>query len=311
MDQFHGQLVAEKEKMRELAKLTKEQEALTKELNGVRRKERTYKRKLDEEKIDVEKLEGFSIAGLFLALAGKKDERLDQEKQEVLAAQLKWKEAQESIADLELDIKQLEGKIKSLGDPEATYQQLLLDKQDYLIHSGQQEGHQALNLIDKIGGLNSDVKEIKEALEAGKHARSALADASESLNKAKNWGTFDMFGGGVISTSIKHGHIDSAKEQVHRAQRLLRKFSYELDDIGHKFEANLSVSGGLTFMDYFFDGLISDWLVQDKINNSYQEVDKMYRETDSTLNKLELLLDNTKKTVQRLKVEWENLVTLG
>lgn len=309
MENFHTQLGAEKEKVRTLARLKREMESLTNELHELQRKESAYKKKLDEEQVDVQKLEGFSLLGVFLTLAGKKEERLDEEQQEVLAAQLKWKEAQEAKDDVEMEINHLEQQLREIGDPESTYRQLLIDRQNYMVKVNQEEGEHAVQLIEQVANLKADVKEINEAIDAGNRAKNGLSQALGSLKKAQNWGTFDMFGGGVISTSIKHGHMDTAKEEVHRAQRLLRKFTYELDDIGQTFQADLSISGGLTFMDYFFDGLISDWLVQDKINNSYHEVDKMYQETSSTLTKLERLLQDTKQTAVRLEGEWERLIT--
>ena len=45
-------------------------------------------------------------------------------------------------------------------------------------------------------------KEKREAVEAGKRALRSLREAEEQLNSAKNWGLWDMFGGGVISTMV-------------------------------------------------------------------------------------------------------------
>ena len=41
-------------------------------------------------------------------------------------------------------------------------------------------------------------KEIREAINAGKRAKASLNEARNKLNSAKNWGIFDILGGGLI-----------------------------------------------------------------------------------------------------------------
>lgn len=49
---------------------------------------------------------------------------------------------------------------------------------------------------------------------AGNRALKSLRNAQDSLNSAKNWGLWDMFGGGFISTMAKHSKMDSAKQNM-------------------------------------------------------------------------------------------------
>ncbi|MRH44165.1 hypothetical protein GH741_16100 [Aquibacillus halophilus] len=251
LNEYQKKLLNEKQKMREFNRLERETIGLKTELDKLADKENAYKRKLNQEQVDVEKLEGLSITGIFITLAGKKLERLDKEKREVVAAQLKWQEASEARQDVEKELADLAERMNRLGNPKEKYDEFLRQKQEYLLTTSHEDGERSFELLNKIADLNADSKEINEALDAGSLASKSLSDARESLNKAKNWGTLDMFGGGLISTSLKHSNMDTAREEVHRAQKLLRKFSYELEDIGHTFQVDLSISGGLTFMDYF------------------------------------------------------------
>ncbi|WP_226038053.1 hypothetical protein [Aquibacillus saliphilus] len=308
LNEYQKKLIDEKEKLRDVERLERQAVALRDELNKLQEKETNHKIKLDQEQVDVDKLEGVSITGIFMSLTGKKDEQLIQEKKEVVAAHLRWKEASEAKQDVEYELAELTKKINILGNPKENYHQLLMEKHQYLLHSSHEDGERSFYLLNKISDLSSDIKEINEALEAGTLASESLSYATESLTKAKNWGTVDMFGGGLISTSIKHSNIDTAKEEVHRSQQLLRKFSYELDDIGQTFKVDLSISGGLTFMDYFFDGLISDWLVQDKIHDSTEQVEKMRLEVNKTLDQLSQLLIETRQTNDSLQKEWQRIV---
>ena len=50
-------------------------------------------------------------------------------------------------------------------------------------------------------------KEKREAMEAGNRALHSLREAQTNLDSARNWGLWDMFGGGTITSLIKSSWI--------------------------------------------------------------------------------------------------------
>ncbi len=72
MDVYDQKLVEEQEKKRKVMRLQREKKKLTEELNQLTNRQEDLYHKLQEEKVDVEKLEGFSVANLFYTLSGKK-----------------------------------------------------------------------------------------------------------------------------------------------------------------------------------------------------------------------------------------------
>ena len=66
----------------------------------------------------------------------------------------------------------------------------------------------------------SESKEIREAIQAGEAALSSLRNAQEKLNSAKNWGIWDIVGGGFMSSLIKHSRMDDAQEYMEEAGRI-------------------------------------------------------------------------------------------
>ena len=70
----------------------------------------------------------------------------------------------------------------------------------------------------------SENKEIREAIQAGEAALSSLKNAREKLDSAKNWGIFDIVGGGFVSSLIKHSRMDDAQEYMEEAKQNLRRF---------------------------------------------------------------------------------------
>ncbi|KKM11227.1 hypothetical protein SY88_09820 [Clostridiales bacterium PH28_bin88] len=59
--------------------------------------------------------------------------------------------------------------------------------------------------------------------------------------------------------------LTEAREGIHRVQQLLRLFQRELADVQTEMESELAIGGLAIFANYFFDGLIVDWVVQSKI----------------------------------------------
>ena len=130
-------------------------------------------------------------------------------------------------------------------------------------------------------------KEKREAIEAGYRALDSLHAAENNLNSAKNWGMVDMFGGGFLSTMLKHSKIDQAKQNMEQVKYDLRNFSRELNDVNMACNLNIDTGDFLSFADYFFDGFVVDWVVQDRINNAKRQVEEAIRRTESIVNQLQ------------------------
>ena len=116
-------------------------------------------------------------------------------------------------------------------------------------------------------------KEIQEAIQAANHALACLSQADAYLQSAKNWGLFDMLGGGALTTFFKHSKMDDARYEMERAKRALQGFRKELADVDQRLHLSLEIGDFLIFADYFFDGLIADWLVQSKIQDAKAQVE--------------------------------------
>ena len=129
-------------------------------------------------------------------------------------------------------------------------------------------------------------KEKQEAIDAGNKALKSLRKAQENLDSAKGWGIFDMLGGGFLSTMVKHSKVDQAKENMEQAKYDLRSFSKELNDVNIACNLNIETGDFLSFADWFFDGLIVDWMMQDRINQASQQVEEAIRRVEEILRQL-------------------------
>lgn len=129
-------------------------------------------------------------------------------------------------------------------------------------------------------------KERREAVFAGERARSSLVKALDALDSARGWGIYDILGGGFISTMIKHSKMDKASDYIKQAQEELMCFSRELGDIREYAGINLSTGDFWGFADWFFDGFLSDWMVQGRINDARKQVQQAIYRIDSVLERL-------------------------
>ena len=53
------------------------------------------------------------------------------------------------------------------------------------------------------------------------------------------------------------------------------------------FGVNINTGDFLSFADYFFDGFVVDWMVQDRINNARHQVEEAIRRTEYIINQLQ------------------------
>lgn len=115
-------------------------------------------------------------------------------------------------------------------------------------------------------------QEIREAIIAGERALNSLYAAQDKLNSAKNWGIFDMLGGGLITDMIKHSKIRDAAAIMETAKYNLRAFQRELKDVQQETDLKIEIGNFLSFADFFFDGIVADYLVQSKIADAREQV---------------------------------------
>ena len=129
-------------------------------------------------------------------------------------------------------------------------------------------------------------KERNEAIAAGHKALASLRAAQNDLNSAKNWGIVDMLGGGLITDIIKHTKMNNAKTHMEQAKWDLESFGKELSDVAGYVSFKFNTADFLSFADYFFDGLLADWMMQDRINKARSQVDEAIRRVEYIMERL-------------------------
>lgn len=284
-------------KRAELLKRIREQEGLIVKLEV----------ELETEQQDVEKLTRMSLTNLFHTILRSKQEQLEMERQQVLTAALRLQEAKLSLAELQEELLKTGERIAELSNAHAEYNEWMVRKEAALRNSPQ-TARELEEMEEQISDKSLLLKEIGEALAAGKGVMASLTDASNSLQKAENWGNWDMWAnGGLISTHIKHGHVDDARNFIHHANRQLQNFHKELADLQRSTNIQIDISSMLKMADYWFDGLITDWMVQGKINNAQEQTLEALHQVRMIVNTLESdyrAAESELSTLKRNRLIW-------
>lgn len=309
MDHIDNQLVEIKAQIRVKGRLKGQLKKIkSQQLDLVNRKHR-LEDALRKEEMDVEKLEGMSFTNFFHTLLGDKVEKLEREKREALAAKMKYDGVITELGDLSTEIEQIESRIRTFGNLEASYKQLMTEKERRLLNVPGAIGRKLNEITENQAQKAGKQKELKEAIDAGHDLIMALRNAHNSLSSASNWGTWDILGGGMISTMAKHSRIDEAKTEINHVQYLLRRFRRELQDVDEGvYLSGIDIGSFLTFADYFFDGLFADLAVQNKINNAKIQVEQNIDRVEAIYERLKKAYDRTLKDYEELNRERVSLI---
>ncbi|WP_346897369.1 hypothetical protein [Clostridium sp. UBA7503] len=305
---INEELIAAKEKMWRKEKfegmIRHTEEALEKEVNRKIELEKALK---DEDK-DVKKLESLSITNIFYSILGSKEQQLDKERQEFLAAKLKYDECCHSVLMLEKDLESYKVSFNNLLDAEAEYEAVLKKKEAFILGLNNENSKKLLEIMDKIPSIEAQKKELQEAIAAGDAARNELQFVVDSLKSADGWGTWDILGGGLLATAAKHSEIDKAKEYAQNTKIALMKFQNELADVDLAMDIDINIGSFETFADYFFDGLISDWIVQSKISDSLKSVCNVVYNVEDIIKSLKVKLNTVENELSSIKENVKSLI---
>lgn len=261
-----------------------------------------------KEQDDVDKLEKGGVHAFLLTLIGHKEERLDKERREALAAKLQYDQARSDLEYLENKLNGLIRERDGLRDAPEQLEALWTEKAELVKTMGGQTGARLVELDRQLSDVTHQQKELEEALSAGENAKRLLGQVQDDLDSARGWGTWDMLGGGLIATMAKYDRLDSAQSSIRAAQRALSDFRTELADVSQLQVPNIQIGEFATFADYFFDGIFSDWYVQSSIKTAQEGVSEVHMKLTAALRDLEAASQDLNGQQASLKREREELL---
>lgn len=301
MDHCKEQLDQLREKMARKRKLSMEIRTLEDQRDTLSARVRQLKEETYKEQLDVDQLENFSAAKLLAQVMGNWEERLEKERSELYAAALRYDAARQELQAVEADLAARQEELSRLAGCEADYERLLELRARELRQDPQlPAARRLLALEERQAYLSAQSRELTEAIQAGYAALSDISAIQRTLSSAEGWGTWDVFGGGLISDIAKYSHLDDAQRQINGLQRSLSRFRTELSDVDIRADIQVEVDGFLRFADVFFDNIFTDWAVLDRIRRAQSQVRDAESAVRAILYRLEGNLDQCQREDQRI-----------
>ncbi|HET7821158.1 MAG TPA: hypothetical protein VFL10_06495 [Ornithinibacter sp.] len=237
--------------------------------------ERLRARHVDE-LADVERLEGFGLTAVLAAVRGTRTGELDRERAEEVAARYAAQTALARLQSVAARREEVERRLAQLGDTTARREAAADSHATALRASGASAAPELEPVLDELAAVRAEAAELAQARDAGVRAAAALDAARNELGSADSWSAYDTwFGGGLISSMVKHDRIDAAGRSIAAAQDALVDLARELDDVQGVtgLRADLGISPSARTFDVWFDNVFSDLSVRSSIKDSVLRVD--------------------------------------
>lgn len=296
------------EKLRKKKKLQKLERSTEGRLQQEKLKLAALRDSLEKEEQDVRRLEKSTLTGLLYSILGSKPGHVEKEKREYLAARVRFDQCRSAVDCLEQEHKRLTEELSSYENAESEYDALLKQKQEFLLTSGHESANTIHSMTSRLADLNGDKKEIEEAIEAGKTAVSILEKVLGLLRDGGTAGTSEYVGGGIMMTSTNYSKIDETAHYVQEAQIALQRLKTELNDIGFEKEINDKIESFEKYADYYFEGLISDYIANQKISDSVNVTYQVMIHINDIFAALDEKLKDVGKELKELQHRLETLV---
>ncbi|MBQ3009016.1 MAG: hypothetical protein IJD80_05450 [Oscillospiraceae bacterium] len=242
---------------------------------------------LEKEERDVTKLENFSLSALLHTIAGTKEEQLEKERREAYTALVRLQNAEGELNAVNSEIDRYTYELRSLAGCEDEYKNLLDERMKSIMNSPSVTDENRVILEERAAYLAAQEKEISEAIRAGNNALHIIDSINKELSSAKNWSTLDMLGGDLISTLAKQSKMSNSQIGIYQLQNALTHFRSELTDITVDADIQIATDDFLSFADFWFDGLLADFMVHDKINQTIKQVARTQSQIRLVISKLE------------------------
>lgn len=120
--------------------------------------------------------------------------------------------------------------------------------------------------------MTNNLKEINDVQIIINQILPLIDEAENKFRSARNWGFFDILGGGFITDLIKHSKLGVASDIMNRINYLLHDLQRELKEVVIPTDFSMNTASFSTFADFVFDGILADVYMQSKIMTSMEQI---------------------------------------
>lgn len=219
---------------------------------------------MKDEEEDVRRLEEMSLESIFRTILGNKAQQLEKERQEYLHVLMKMQHVAENLKVLEQEKAVLERSFESLFHVENEFDKLLKEKEKAL-ENDPQYSEEVSHINEKIAIHEIKIEEIEEAIIFGEKALKQLHELAIELGNMQDWNTDPD-----LKFTRKISKKRKLQQDIYTVNRALQSYERELKDLADHLNLDYQAEMGVlrAFLEGFVDRLITDWVMQHRINHS-------------------------------------------
>ena len=121
--------------------------------------------------------------------------------------------------------------------------------------------------------INKELIEVKEQTEI---VLSLLEQALEKTASATNWGLFDIFSGGMMSSLVKRGRMKESNQLMGKIEVALQKLQTEYGDIEMELPSKFNLDFTSGVLDVWFDNIFTDLSVQSSLKERKTQLEQLH-----------------------------------
>jgi len=219
---------------------------------------------MKDEEEDVRRLEEMSLESIFRTILGNKAQQLEKERQEYLHVLMKMQHVAQNLKVLEQEKAVLERSFDSLFKIEDEFDKLLKEKEKAL-ENDPEYSEEIDHINEKIAVYEVKIEEIEETIHFGKKAREKLHKLGIELDDMEHWNSNPK-----MKLTRKISKKRKLRQDIYTANRALQSYERELKDLADHLNLNYQAEIRVLqeFLEGFVDRLITDWVMQHRINHS-------------------------------------------
>lgn|GEM_PF-2353588 len=188
--------------------------------------------KLASEEADVARLEARGLTWLLWSAMGREEAKLEQERQEALDAALRVQAARADVEETQAEVERLRSELSAFDNVDADYDRAFRAKVGRIIAEAGPKADAMRRYIDAVHGAERVLREIDEALEAGRWAERYLGEALSAIKAIEDEEAAAIAATTVIITmAFGNPHATRLESTLLEGQRRVRRYVLELHDV--------------------------------------------------------------------------------
>ncbi|KAG2392457.1 hypothetical protein C9374_012709 [Naegleria lovaniensis] len=279
--------------------------SLQEQVNQQRQVLQSVSSQVIKEKKDVEKLHKPSISNFFSKALDKNgfDKKIEKEEQEYKAMIEKERQAKTQLENLETQLMQAKSIQTSLYQHVQMYESKTRELEhsiDRMIVAACLSPQHVIPMTQQEIFMNQTkrqqivvyLSQYKAGLTNLQQAYTLLQSCYQRLSEAKNLATADLFMNGGLANmyvdSMKYENLNRANDDAKKAKLFIAEAVRQCPPLASQPLFVAKVTQGDFVFDVFFDNIISDYIVREKIRKSKEAMGESIQQLTITLNWLQM-----------------------